>query len=488
MSSYFLIIPILIPIITGAILRLTRVKNEVVYKSISLTSVILTSLITFAFLFVIDSSPSVILVFSDKINVALKLDGLGKIFAGMVSLLWPFSLLYSYAYMQDEERKEKYNSFYVMTFGVVLAIAFSSNLFTLFIFYEVLTIVTLPLIIHTYSQEARKAGRYYLYFSLTGSSMALVGLIILLESCGSCEFIYGGLNSTCSPLVSIAYLLTFLGFGVKAAIFPLCYWLPMAGAAPTPTTALLHAVAVVKAGVFAIMRTTYFNFNYALLASSWVQIVCIILASITILYGSMMALKEQHFKRRLAYSTISNLSYILLAVTFMNETGYLASVLHLLFHSFAKISLFFACGAIIKNSKAHYVYELNGLGHKMPITFIAFTLASLSLTGVPLFAGFISKWYIGLAGLEVGNIFAYVGIACLLISALLTAVYTLNIPFRGFMYQPTNINKDIFDRAKEPNKLYLTTILVFAVLSVVLGVISAPFIDWITQIILGGVL
>ena len=124
----------------------------------------------------------------------------------------------------------------------------------------------------------------------------------------------------------------------------------------------------------------------------------------------------------------------------------------------------------------------------MPITFIAFTLASLSLTGVPLFAGFISKWYIGLAGIEVGNIFAYIGIACLLISALLTAVYTLNIPFRGFMYQPTNINKDIFDRAKKPNKLYLTTILVFAVLSVVLGVISAPFIDWITQIILGGVL
>ena len=153
MSSYFLIIPILIPIITGSILRLTRVKNEVVYKSISLTSVILTSLITFAFLFVIDSSPSVILVFSDKINVALKLDGLGKIVAGMVSILWPFSLLYSYAYMQDEERKEKYNAFYVMTFGVVLAIAFSANLFTLFIFYEVLTIVTLPLIIHTYSQE-----------------------------------------------------------------------------------------------------------------------------------------------------------------------------------------------------------------------------------------------------------------------------------------------------------------------------------------------
>ena len=180
MSSYYLLIPILLPIITGAILRLTRVKNELVYKSISLTSVILTSIITFIFLFKIDSLSSVLLTFSDKINIALKLDGLGKIFAGMVSLLWPFSLLYSYAYMQDEERKEKYNSFYVMTFGVVLAIAFSSNLFTLFIFYEVLTIVTLPLIIHTYSQEARKAGRYYLYFSLTGSSMALVGLIILL--------------------------------------------------------------------------------------------------------------------------------------------------------------------------------------------------------------------------------------------------------------------------------------------------------------------
>ena len=161
MSSLFLLIPILLPIITGIILRIVNITNEKIYKTISLVSVILTSLITFVFLFTINSETSKIIILSEKINLGIKLDGLGKIFAGMVSLLWPFSLLYSYAYMKDEERKEKYNAYYVMTFGVVLGISFASNLFTLFIFYELLTIVTLPLIVHTYTPEARKAGRYH---------------------------------------------------------------------------------------------------------------------------------------------------------------------------------------------------------------------------------------------------------------------------------------------------------------------------------------
>ena len=488
MSSLFLLIPILLPIITGIILRIVNITNEKIYKTISLVSVILTSLITFVFLFTINSETSKIIILSEKINLGIKLDGLGKIFAGMVSLLWPFSLLYSYAYMKDEERKEKYNAYYVMTFGVVLGISFASNLFTLFIFYELLTIVTLPLIVHTYTPEARKAGRYYLYFSLTGSSLALVGLIILLHLSGSCEFTFGGLIESNSTISLVAYLLTFLGFGVKSAVFPLCFWLPMAGAAPTPTTALLHAVAVVKAGVFAIMRSTFYNFNYNLMSNSWVQVITIIMSSITILYGSMMALKEQHFKRRLAYSTISNLSYILLAVSFMNKTGLLAAVLHMLFHSFAKICLFFTCGAIIKNSHAHYVYELNGLGKKMPITFINFTIASLSLIGVPLFAGFISKWYIGMASIELGNAFSYIGIGCILVSALLTAVYTLNIPFRAFMYKPNEINQEIYDKAQEPNKLYLSTFIVFSALSIILGIISQPFVELIASILLGGVI
>jgi multicomponent Na+:H+ antiporter subunit D len=386
--------------------------------------------------------------------------------------------------MEDEERKEEYNMFYIMTFGVVLGIAFAGNLFTMFIFYEILTLITLPLIIHPLTKEAKKAGNYYLYFSLSGSVLALIGLIIITITAGNSDFILGGiLNSK----LSYAYLISFLGFGVKAAIFPFSFWLPMASAAPTPTTALLHAVAVVKAGVFAIMRITYYNFNYTLLQNTWVQYVVMMLSAFTIIFGSTVALKEQHFKRRLAYSTISNLSYILLGVTLFSKSGLIAAILHFIFHSITKICLFFACGAIIKNSSAHYVFELNSLGKKMPLTFTFFTIASLSLTGIPLFAGFISKWYLINASITNGSVFAYIGSGSLILSALLTAIYTLSISLRGFLYPVNPKYEQIYQQAHEPNLIYLITIGVFALACVVFGIFSNSFIGMIENMF-GGLL
>ena len=204
-------------------------------------------------------------------------------------------------------------------------------------------------------------------------------------------------------IVQIVYLLAFWGFGVKAAVFPFQGWLPQASVAPTPVTALLHAVAVVKSGAFAVMRLTYYCFGTELIRGTWVHFVVMSIAMLSILYGSTMAVKETHFKRRLAFSTVSNLSYILLGVTMMSPQGLLAGMAHLVFHAFMKIGAFFCAGAVLHQSGKTYVDELNGLAKKMPFVFTTFVVFGLSLIGIPAFAGFISKWNIAASAMELGN-------------------------------------------------------------------------------------
>lgn len=487
MISSLLFIPIIIPLLLFGILKLTKIKSERLWKGLSLGGVILTSIIVWVFLFILKEDTFTIIKFSSRISLGLKLDGLGKIFSGMVSILWPFALIYSFVYMKHNDRKYLYNEYYVATFAIVLGISFSSNLLTMYIFYEALTFITLPLIIHPQTKEARRAGNFYLYFSLSGSSLALAGLILLTVKTGSNEFIMGGLMDNKDNLLSIAYLFTFLGFGVKSAIFPFSYWLPMAGAAPTPTTALLHAVAVVKSGAFAIIRCTYYNFSYSILNNTWVQTVCLIICIVTIIYGSSKALKEQHLKRRFAYSTVSNLSYILFGTLLCTKLGLEAALIHFLFHSVTKISIFFTCGSIIETTNATYVYELNGLGKKMPKQFIIYTLAGLSLIGVPVFACFISKYYLIKAAFDVGSVFAYVGIGALIFSAILTIAYVFEIVVRAFVKEPLEKCRIIYDNAKEPETGFLFTSGIFAVCAFLLGVFSYGLVELISNLI-GGVL
>lgn len=486
MSAYFLIIPIILPILFGLILKIFPIKNDKIRKISSFGVVLLTSIIMWVFLFTIKEDKAILIPFTDSIDFSLKLDGLGKIFAGMVAILWPVALCYSFVYMKHDGRKESYNRFYVMTYGVVLGLACSANLITLYFFYECLTFITLPLIIHYQTEEAKRAGRYYLYFSLSGSSLVLGGLVILAVTTGSTDFLMGGLLTTNSTLLNVAYLLAFFGFGVKAALFPLCYWLPMAGAAPTPTTALLHAVAVVKAGAFAIMRVTYYNWNYELLHNSWAQAIALCFIAFTIVYGSTKALKEQHLKRRFAYSTISNLSYILLGVLLCSKVGLAAALVHFLYHSITKISIFFSCGAIIETNETHYIYELNGMGKKAPIIFTIYTISGLSLIGVPLFAGFISKYYLLSASINEGTVFSYLGLAALIISAILTAIYVLSITVRAFVKEPIKGYEHFYEEAKEPEIGFLITCGIFAVLTVVFGIFSSPILQIIANMIGGG--
>ena len=288
--------------------------------------------------------------------------------------------------------------------------------------------------------------------------------------------------------IYFSYILLFFGFGVKAAVFPFHYWLPKAGVAPTPTTALLHAVAVVKAGAFAIIRCIYCSIGMELISGSTVQIISIIFASITIVFGSSMAVKQLHIKRRFAYSTVSNISYILLAATMCSKLGLYAALLHFIFHSFAKIAIFFIAGKLMHDANAIYVDQLDGLGKKLPLTFAMFILAGLSIVGIPCFAGFISKLQIALATLENPSWYNIIGLVALLISALLTAIYVLDIVIRVFFKKPNENNLSNFEKAKEGNIKFILPIATFSILSFVLGVFGSSILDLINNLVFGGVL
>lgn len=442
----------------------------------------------------------VLLHFTQNLNISFKLDGLGCLFAGMVSILWPLATLYAFEYMEHEHRKNTFFMFYIMTYGVTLGIALSANMLTMYIFYELLTLVTLPLVIHELGHDAMHAGRKYLRYSLGGSALAFLGLVFLIIHTDSGVFVLGGdLNTALScdhgDALLVVFVLSFLGFGVKAAVFPVHGWLPTAGVAPTPVTALLHAVAVVKAGVFAITRLIYYCYGTDFLAGTWAQYTVLALAIFTILYGSSLALKERHFKRRLAYSTVSNLSYILFGVCLMNPWGMAAGLLHMLFHSVMKILGFLSAGSVIHRSGREYLFQLDGLGRKMPVTFTCLTIAGLGLTGVPLFAGFISKWQLAQAAIDTSAAMSataaasgtasfswlpVVGIAILLVSALLTSIYMLTISVRAFIHPlPEG------DATRESGWKVLLPLCIFAVLVLVFGVYPQPLMDLVTAIAQG---
>lgn len=484
MDSIFLMIAVFVPFLGSIGIYFLR-ERKALREIYTLSLTLLTSLLVWLLLIFRPQGDYILLPFTRQLCIGFRLDGLGCLFAGMVSVLWPLASLYAFEYMEHEERQNTFFMFYTMTYGVTLGIAFSSNMLTMYIFYELLTLVTLPLIIHNLGHDAMYAGRKYLYFSISGSALAFLGLVFLITYSGSADFLLGGIiGSDMGPhqyqRMLVVYVLSFLGFGVKAAVFPLHSWLPTAGVAPTPVTALLHAVAVVKAGVFAITRLTYYCYGTDFLAGTWAQTLVMALVIFTILFGSSMALKERHFKRRLAYSTVSNLSYILFGITMMNPVGMAAGLLHMLFHSIMKILGFLSAGSVIHQSGKEYIFQLDGLGRRMPVTFTCLTISGLGLTGIPLFAGFISKWQLAQAAIASGGWLNILGIIILLISALLTAIYMLSISIRAFFY-PSASNTDVH----ESSWRVLIPLCIFAVLVIGMGIHPQPFLHLVQAIAQG---
>ena len=413
------------------------------------------------------------------------MDGAAKLFAGLSASLWPFTMVYAWDYMKHEGHKPMFWAFFTASFGVTLGIAFAANMMTMYLFYELLTLATIPLVMHAMTRQAIHAGVKYAAYSIAGAALAFIGMVFLIVNDAQ-EFVPGGhlaeYTGSMELLLSV-FVLAFVGCGVKAAIWPMHSWLISAAVAPTPVTALLHAVAVVKAGAFACIRLTYYAFGTDVLRGTWGQYTVMALAMITLVFGSAMALKQRHFKRRLAYSTVSNLSYILFAAAVMTPAGELAAFLHLIVHSVVKIMAFFCAGSVLHYAHREYVSELEGLGKRMPLTFACFTAAACALTGIPPFNGFVSKWYIGLAAVGEGSTASYLGFIAILISALLTAIYMFQVVVKAWF--PTDGTVlPTKESAHEAGPFMIVPMLILAALCLLMGLFPDILLNAIREAVI----
>ena len=411
---------------------------------------------------------------------AFRVDGLGMLFALVASSLYIVTSVYSIGYMRGlkEHGQTRFVSFFALAISATIGAAFSANLMTLYLFYEILSLATYPLVAHHQDEKSRISGRRYLTFIL-GTSIGLVlpAMIYCYHLTGTLEFSTAGIftGQLSKPAALVLLLMFVFGFA-KAGIMPFHTWLPAAMVAPTPVSALLHAVAVVKVGVFSIVRVMTGIFGVNLLSDYNLGVVVMTIASITILAASCIALSQDELKRRLAYSTISQLSYIIFGVALLSPQGLLGGVIHIAMHAFGKITLFFCAGAIYVATGKKYISQMSGLGKKMPFTFAAFFIGALGVIGLPPTGGFYSKWNLILGTLEAQQtIFMLV----LLVSSFLNAFYFLPIVYKAFFGQSPDETEPAPVKIQEANLCCVIPLLITAVISIVLFFSPTLFINLI---------
>jgi multicomponent Na+:H+ antiporter subunit D len=379
------------------------------------------------------------LAFMPGIDLVFRADFLALVFISLSAILWLLTTIYAIGYLEESPNRSRFFGFFSLCVTATMGIALAGNLITFFVFYEMLTVVTYPLVVHRGTGEALAAGRTYLLYTLFGGMLFLLGGVWLYMLVGPADFTAGGVVGHLAgqnrvELVVIFALLV-AGLGVKAALFPLHGWLPEAMVAPAPVSALLHAVAVVKAGAYGIVRVVYYIYGVDVAASLGVLFPLAIVASVTIIYGSVWALRQDDLKKRLAYSTVSQLSYIILGVAIVGPLATTGGVAHLIHQGMMKITLFLCAGVLAETLHIHRVSEMGGVGRRLPLTMGAFTLAAFGMIGVPPMAGFFSKWYLGLGGLAAGQEWILLVLEA---SSVLNAMYLLPIVHAAF-FQPPSI-------------------------------------------------
>jgi multicomponent Na+:H+ antiporter subunit D len=414
------------------------------------------------------------------VPIKFRVDALGMLFALIASSLWIVTSAYSIGYMRGlkEHSQTRYFCFFAVALCSTIGVAFSANLLTLYLFYEMLSLATYPLVTHHQDEEARVSGRKYLIYIL-GTSIALVlpAMIVAYIQTGTLEFGRQGFLAGNVGAGTATVLLVFLVFGfAKAAIMPLHAWLPAAMVAPTPVSALLHAVAVVKVGVFSILRVLTGVFGTDFLVSLGLSPFLLVIASVTILVGSFIALSQDNLKRLLAFSTIAQLSYIVLGVALLSPKGMTGGMIHMAMHAFGKITLFFCAGAIFVATGRRNISEMIGIGRRMPVTMGAFFIASLSITGLPPCGGFWSKWYLLLGSLEAGQAAIVV---VLLFSSLLNAAYFMPIVYKAFFCRP---QESLFEnKIQEAPAFCVVPLVITAIISIGLLFYPQPFLRLATM-------
>jgi len=372
------------------------------------------------------------------LDLVLHADTLSVLFVTLSTVLWLVTTVYAIGYLENAPHRSRFFGFFSLCVSATVGLALAGNLFTFVIFYELLTLATYPLVAHRGTPEAIRGARIYLAYTLGGGMLLLIGSVWLHVLVGPTAFVEGGildrLPAEVHPQLQAIFLLLIIGLGVKAALVPLHGWLPQAMVAPAPVSALLHAVAVVKAGAFGIVRVVYDVYGVNLADQLGLLTGLGIAAAVTIVYGSVQALLQDNLKKRLAYSTVSQVSYIALGAAILGPVGTIGGIVHLVHQGIMKITLFFAAGNYAETLGIHKVSEMNGVGKRMPATTLAFTIAALGMIGVPPVAGFVSKWYLGLGALEAGMA-AWV-MPVLITSSVLNAAYFFPILQRAWFREP----------------------------------------------------
>ena len=471
MINCILLLPFLLPAAAGVLLALLKFKKRasmLIYVFIILAAeaalcIFVSASGTYS-LELLNVSQSFVLYFT--------VDTLSKVFLILVSCMWLLAGVFSFEYMEHDGREKLFYGVYLVTGGVLAMLCLSGNLVTFYVFYELMSLVSMPLVLHERTHEAVMAALKYLFYSMAGALLALFGIFVLSYSGGGAlVFTAGGLDVFENPtaLTYTAVFMLILGFGAKAGMFPLHAWLPSAHpVAPASASAVLSGV-ITKAGVLGVIRAIYYIAGAQAIKGTWVQSVWIILSLVTVFMGSMLAYKEKILKKRLAYSTVSQVSYVMFGLSLLNEGAFLGALLHVIFHSLAKNTLFMSAGAIIHKTGKTRVDELKGTGKQMPCVMWCFLLASLSLVGIPPLAGFVSKWYLAVGSLESGiSTASWLGPLILLVSALLTAGYLLPICINAFLpgrdFEPASSEK------KEPSWLMLLPLFILSAFSLILGI------------------
>lgn len=481
-GNLILLLPVMLPFFAGVGIGFTKQEKQ---RNIVLIGSIVVELVLVIYMGLKQTALTVWQI-TDRLSIAYRIDGIGQFFAYIIVAVWLAVAVFSIEYMKHEHKPSRFFMYYVMSLGTLISLCFSENMMTLYLSYEFMTLLTLPLVIHTQETQAVRAGMKYLGYSIFGAGFGLLGFFFLDTYCFTTEFLYGGsLNMALvggnENLLLWVYFLMAVGFGCKAGMFPLHAWLPTAHpVAPSPASAVLSGI-ITKGGVICIIRVTYFLFGVDFIQGSWAQTALLILVLITIFMGSMLAYKEKVLKKRLAYSTVSQVSYVLFGIFLLTPIGLTGALLQVACHAIAKNALFLCAGAIIYKMGITNVNELRGIGKKMPIIMSCFTIAALSLVGIPPTGGFISKWFLaqGALSAQIGTI-GIVGVGILLLSALLTAGYLFSIVSDAFF------PRDDFDfdalKNEEPNKLMIIPVGILAILVVVFGIFPNGLISTINHI------
>ena len=480
--EHSLLLPVFFPILAGIVLLWKKEFRErrslLVY-----TGAVLVLGGVFACLAIFGASDGITLFYLTKeFPIYFELDTLGRYFSMVVVPVWVLAGFFSFEYMKHEKHEKRFYGIYLIVFGVLLGLDFSGNLITMYLFYELMTLTSLPMVLHTQSREAVMAGLRYLFFSFAGAYMALFGIYFIchfgvkMQFAGAYGVIPDDVLAEHGPLFLLITFLMVLGFGVKAGMFPLHAWLPTAHpVAPGPASAVLSGV-IVKGGVLAVIRVVYQMIGVEFLRGTWVQTVWISLALVTVFMGSMLAFGEPVLKKRLAYSTVSQLSYILFGLALMEGEAMTGAFLHVAAHAFIKVALFLCASAIIYRTGCTRVEELRGIGRGMPVTLWCYTIVSLGLIGIPPMSGFISKWSLATGSLASGiPVFSWLGPVVLLVSALLTAGYLLPVTMKGF-FPGEGYDASRF-AGKEPPFLMIVPLLVFVALTVLIGLLPNGLSD-----------